>query len=316
MQVPSVKTLEEYRGIYHREDLWRPVVEEIRGRHMLPDGPCVRGGDGTHIVYLAGPSHVVKLFVPLFEQDFVAERLVGKHLEGRLGVATPAIVAEGEIGGWRYLIMTRVLGRPLEEVWSDMSEDDHQRIVAEVGQMIALVRALSLGGLEPLAVDWAAFLSAQAATAAARHQVSGLPWDPAQEIPAYLESLAPLRSEDFQPVLLLSDITREHVLVSRSGGSWRMVSYVDFGDAMIGHPDYELVAPGLDIARGDRGLLRTLLLSAGYPEAALDETLRRRLTAYTLMHRYVRFEDVIAAVPKAGAASNLDELASVIWPVC
>jgi hygromycin-B 7''-O-kinase len=126
----------------------------------------------------------------------------------------------------------------------------------------------------------------------------------------------PLHSEDFQQVLLLSDVTREHVLVTSTGGSCRMAGYVDFGDAMIGHPDYELVAPGLDIARGDRRLLRTLLLSAGYVEAALDDRLRRRLMAYTLMHRYVRLEDVIAMVPEAASADSLEDLAGAVWPVC
>jgi hygromycin-B 7''-O-kinase len=316
MLVPTVETLEEYRAIYHREDLWRPVLNEICGRHAFLEGPCVRGGDGTHIVYLVGASHVVKLFVPLYGHDFVAETLVGRHVEGRLGVATPAVVADGEIDGWRYLIMTCVPGRPLEEIWSEMSGDDRRRIAAEVGQMIAHVRALPVRGLEPLAADWGGFLSAQAGSAAARHRVSGLTWDPSQEIPSYLESLVSLRSEGFRPVLLLSDITREHVLVSRERESWEMVSYVDFGDAMIGHPDYELVAPGLDIARGDRSLVRALLLAAGYAGANLDENLQRRLMAYTLMHRYVTLDYVLTAVPEARGSAGVEDLAGLVWPVC
>ncbi|MCD6291262.1 MAG: aminoglycoside 3'-phosphotransferase/choline kinase family protein [Anaerolineae bacterium] len=316
MRMPDVETLEEYRAIYHREDVWRPIIEKICNRHELLDGPCTRGPDGTHIIYMVGRSYVVKLFVPLFQQDFVAERLVGKYLEGKLGIATPMIVAEGEIGGWNYLIMTRVPGRPVGEIWEDMTKSDRQRIAAGVGQVIAVLRSLPVEGLEPITPDWAAFLSTQARTATTRHQLSEASWDPTQEIPAYLALLTQLRSEEFQPTLLLADITREHVLVSKNDGVWEVTSYVDFGDAMVGHPDYELIAPGLDIARGDRDILQALLLAAGYPESTLNEVLRQRLMAYTLMHRYVRLADVIAAIPHARNATGLEELAHIIWPVC
>lgn len=316
MRLPSVETLAEYRAIYHREDLWRPAIETVCDRHGLSDQSCVRGPDGTHIVYLVGRSHVVKLFVPLFDQDFVAERLVGVHLDGKLSVATPTIVARGRTGGWRYLVMTRVPGRPFGEVRSKMSADGRRRIAAETGQIIKLLRSLSLDGLEPLTVDWNAFLCEQVGTAAARQQDGALPWDPAEEIPAYLESVAKVLSMDFEPVLLLADITDEHVLVSESGGVWETVACVDFGDAMIGHSDYEIVAPGLTIARGEREPLRALLLSAGYPEPALDEGLGRRLMAYTLIHRYVKLEDVVAMIPEARRADSLEALTRAVWPVC
>jgi hygromycin-B 7''-O-kinase len=94
-----------------------------------------------------------------------------------------------------------------------------------------------------------------------------------------------------------------------------MIGYLDFGDTMVGHPEYELVAPGLEIAGGTPALLRTLLLSAGYPENALDDTLCRRLMAYTLMYRYIDLPAVLAAVPQGRDAANLDKLARLIWPV-
>ena len=315
--MPTVPTLEAYRAIYHRDDVWRPVIEAIYRRYPFLDEPCVRGPDGSHIVYLVGQMYVVKLFVPLFAQDFVAEHLAGKHLEGRLGVETPTIVADGRIGGWRYLVMTKIAGRPLEAVWDDVPPANRQRIATEVGQMIARLRAISVEGLEALAVDWDAFLAEQTATAPARHQdTPGLTWDPVQKIPVFLASLAGLRGQSFDPVPLLADITQEHIFVSQRDGWWRVVGYVDFGDAMVGHPDYELIAPGLDIARGDRELLRALLLAAGYPESALDESLCRWLMGYTLVHQYVELAYVLNTTPQAHTAASIEELARIVWPVC
>jgi hygromycin-B 7''-O-kinase len=316
MPLPDVRTLEDYRAIYHEEALWRPVINEICKRHGLSDEPCHRDPDGTHLVYYAGPSYVVKLFVPLFEHDFEAERLVAGHLEGRLGVVTPAIVYQGEIASWRYLVMTRVPGQPLQEVWPGIPVDDRQAIARRTGEMIARLRSISVEGLRDLAVDWPAFLARQVATAAERQCEDGLSESLAVQIPTFLESATVYLAECFEPVLLLADITAEHVFVSKDGGSWRVVGYVDFGDAFLGHPDYELVAPGLDIARGDGRLLRALLLGAGYSESDLNGELSRRLMAYTLVHRYVKLKDLMTVVPQAREATRLEELAQVLWPVC
>jgi hygromycin-B 7''-O-kinase len=94
-----------------------------------------------------------------------------------------------------------------------------------------------------------------------------------------------------------------------------MTGYLDFGDAMIGHPDYEMVAPGLEIAGSDPGLLRTLLLAAGYPKQDLDQKLSHRLMAYTLIHRFVDLTSVLSLLPEARKAANLAELAQLVWPL-
>jgi hygromycin-B 7''-O-kinase len=94
-----------------------------------------------------------------------------------------------------------------------------------------------------------------------------------------------------------------------------MVGYLDFGDAMLGHPDYEMVAPGLEIAAGNPKILRSLLLAAGYPHQCLDQSLSRRLMAYTLIHRYIDLTTILALVPQGQTGANLDELAGLVWPL-
>ena len=316
MQLPNVENLEQYRLIYHRDDVWRPVIEAICRRYSLLDKPFERGPDGTHIVYLIGQKYVVKLFVPLFAQDFVAEHLVANHLVGKIGVRIPEIVAEGQIGGWNYLIMTRISGIPLETIWDDLPPTNCLQIATEVGQMIAQIRTVSVKGLEVLKMDWRTFLADQAADISAyQPPLLELAWEPAQEIAELFASLTELFEENFEPVLLLADITREHVFVDWRDGQWQMVGYVDFGDAMVGHPDYELIAPGLEIAGGDPIVLRTLLLAAGYSETRLNQVFGRRLMAYTLLHRFVDLASVLSAVPQARTAESLDELAQLIWPL-
>jgi hygromycin-B 7''-O-kinase len=314
--MPVVETLEAYRTIYHRDDLWRPVIEAICRRYPYLDQPCVRGPDGSHIVYFVGQTYVIKLFVPLFAQDFVAESLVARHLAGKIAIEIPEIVAEGQIAGWDYLVMTRISGTPLQSVWDDLLPGERLAIAADVGRMIAFIRTVPLSDLESLEDDWGQFLAEQIAGLSTHHlPVTDLAWDPGQEFPAFFASLEGILNRDFQPVLLLADITREHVFVDYRDRKWQVVGYLDFGDAMLGHPDYEMVAPGLEIAGGDPDFLRCLLIATGYAENTLDLSLSRQLMAYTLIHRYVDLATVLSMVPQARNAANLDELAHLVWPL-
>jgi hygromycin-B 7''-O-kinase len=314
--MPAVETLDAYRTIYHRDDIWRPIIETICRRYYYLNQPCVRGPDGSHIVYFVGQSFVVKLFVPLFAQDFTAEKLVARHLAGKISLEIPEIVAEGQVAGWNYLVMTRISGTPLQFFWDDLLPDERRAIAVDVGRLIAFLRSVPISGLESLGGDWSQFLAAQVAALAAHHlPIPELDWNPEQDFATFFDSLEGILGQPFQTVLLLADITREHVFIDYCDRKRQVIGYLDFGDAMLGHPDYEMVAPGLEIAGGDPELLRSLLIAAGYPENTLDQSLSRRLMAYTLIHRYVDLAAVISMVPQARNAANLDELASLVWPL-
>jgi hygromycin-B 7''-O-kinase len=264
-------------------------------------------------VYFVGSTAVVKLFVPFFESDFLAERLVAQALDGALDVVTPAVTAEGEIGGWRYLLLTRVQGRPLQDVWSRLCVNERKELVRQVGEFIGSLRVVSLDGLEALALDWEPFVRTR--VAARNQELAGVRPELARGMSSYVGSSTLSRADAFRPILLLSDITREHVMVEHTDNSWRHVSYVDFGDAMIGPREYEVVAPGVDMVRGDPELLQELLMAAGYTADQLDEELRHRLMTCTLVHRYLTMADLMSLIPEADAATSVEDLASVVWPI-
>ena len=176
------------------------------------------------------------------------------------------------------------------------------------------LRALATDGLEGLAIDWAGFVRGQVATVAERHTDPAVPARVVEGMADYLAE-CPLFEPGFRPVLLHADVTGEHVCVERENGRWTMTGLVDFGDSLLGHPDYEQVSPGLDFPRGDRELLRTLLVASGTPEDELTLHLRHRLMAHTLVHQYVKLKDVLALVPASSRADGIDELAEILWPV-
>src|SRR4051812_8231251 len=73
---------------------------------------------GSLPVFALGDEVVLKLYPPPYRDDFTCESRVLTHLGGR--VACPSVLAAGEHEGWCYLAMTRLEGRPLAALWSEL----------------------------------------------------------------------------------------------------------------------------------------------------------------------------------------------------
>jgi hygromycin-B 7''-O-kinase len=52
--------------------------------------------------------------------------------------------------------------------------------------------------------------------------------------------------------LLHADLTSSNVMIGNSGGRWNVTGSIDFADALIGAPVYDLSPPALLIAQSDR----------------------------------------------------------------
>ena len=90
----------------------------------------------------------------------------------------------------------------------------------------------------------------------------------ADQLPGFLDdvTLAP-----GPPVLLHTEVRRPHLFaVQAHGGAWRLSGLVDFDHAIRGAREYEFVAVGIHMARGDSRFLRRLLTAYGYTRGQLD----------------------------------------------
>jgi len=245
----------------------------------------------------------IKLFARPWREDFVPERLVLGRLSEGFDIPTPHLVAEGKIEDWPYLIMTAVDGVPLCKVWDVIDRPNREYITAHCGELMATLHAVPTKGLEAIATDWPAFVEARIqarledlarmarATEADSERALDARW--IRDLHVFLRSLPPLFDPGFEAVLLSADITDEHFLVTQREDRWALTGFIDMGDAMLGHPLYEFIAPGCLIARGHNHLLRTMLRAYGYTDAQLTPLLTRQLMAYTLVHRYVNLRDLV-----------------------
>lgn len=268
-------------------------MQAICQRHGLDANQLEFAPPGTHVVFRAGPDRYIKLFSPLWGEDFVPERLVLRQLSGRADLPVPQLVAEGEIEDWPYIVVTAVEGVPLYQVWGSMDASSREHIAARCGELMAYLHATPTEGLEAIAVDWPTFVERQVRDCIDRLTRADIGEQWVRSVQEFLDDLPPLFEPGFRPVLLSADVTDEHILVSERRGRWELTGFIDFGDAMLGHPLYEFAAPGCCITRGSPHLQRAMLLAYGYSDDQLDATLAKQLMAYTLVHRFVNIPDIL-----------------------
>ncbi len=312
MLLPEIESYEDYRAIYREANVWLPAMRVICQRHGLDASQLKFVPPGTHVAFEVEGNRYIKLFAPPWRDDFVPERLVLDKLSGRPGPPLPRLVAEGEIEGWPYIIMTAVEGVPLNEIWGSMSMSNRELIASRCGELMAWLHAVPTEGLEDIRVDWAAFVERQIEACIDEIAQAGLAERWTRETAAFFAQLPPLSEPGFQPVLLSADVTDEHILVSLRDGMWDMTGFIDFGDAMLGHSHYEFAAPGCCITRRSPRLQRAMMRAYGYPEDQLETTLADRLMAYTLIHRYINVPELLKMLDLPQSVS-LEHIKRDLW---
>ena len=290
----------EYRSHYvaHLGDpgYWQPYVTEVLRRQGLPVAPVEPPFTGTFPTFLVG-SVVVKLFGSAFDgsESHAAELAMHLLLADHPGIPAPALLAAGHLFDdghrWPYLVTERLAGVAIRD--AGLSGDEAVSTATSLGAIAARVHGLPL----PSTVIDRDLVSRLRATAPARLRGFGLPDHLVEQVPDYLHDALP------PSVLVHADLTADHVFVEPGG---RLVGVIDWGDAIVADPFYELVPVYLDAFGGRRVALDAFL--AGYGWERTDDFSRRALQGVLEF----QFDAVtrIAELVDLGTLHDLDALAA------
>jgi len=324
MLVPSaIDPRENWLRIFTDPDFWRPTIEEIWRRHGLGQaGKIVAGYPGSNAVFIVDDALVVKVAWPFERSDFYRELELYRLLEPyRATLLTPRVLADGVIEGdlgWPYLVMEFLPGERLGEVWGRVPREDQVAIAGHLGDIIRALHRVPLDDITTMGTsraDWARFIEERMARCVETYrQGGGLAPHMIEQIPMYLAKSLPLFPDDFTPVLLNGDITADHELLSLVNGHWRITGFIDFGDALVGHNEYEFTCTHLWTFWCDRELIHVFLRAYGW-EGRDDIYFGRRMMAYCLLHPYFEFDSWIEKFGGPEHVRSLEELEAKLWRI-
>jgi hygromycin-B 7''-O-kinase len=288
---------------------------DIARSHGLPYADPHLFSTGTNLVVALDDGLILKLFPPLLRSQFVSERLSLSLLHGRLGVPIPEIVLEGERDQWPYLVITRLSGILGAQAWPALREDQKERVLAQIGATIAEVQRVPVGELSRIEPRWDQFVPQQIRGCRARHERLGLPQKYLDGLDDILRDAAALIPLDAPPVILTGEYIPENFLLSRESAGWRLSGLIDFGDVMTGWGEYDLLGPSAFMTAGLPRRVRSLFEGFGYSSADINPTLKRRLMALLLLHRFSDPVRHICIEDWQEKADDLFELQELLWPL-
>ena len=311
--LPRADTAPDWDALLANDAALRAGVLAIAGHHhvALDAGAPLRYDSGSLPVYALNDAQVLKLYPPHEREHAEVEARVLGHVDGRLSIATPRVLALGEQDGWPYLLMSRLPGRRLVEAWPTLDARDRDRVADETGAALAALHGLDIAPVATLPPDWDAFVAAQRLSAVERQRERRLAPHWLALIDPFLEAWVP--PAPARRVLLHTEVMREHLMIeARPAGGACVSGLFDFEPAMIGDPDYEFASFGLFVSCGDARLMRRALLAYGRQADELDDALACRFMAHALLHRYSNLRWYLERVPVPGA-TTLEDLARAWW---
>ncbi len=287
--------------------LFAPALAVIAQRHALDLSGAARCRYGSSPVFLT-ERLAIKLVPPQWAPELERESVALTLIEGRLPVETPAVVALGGLEGWRYLVTRRVSGVSLRDLRDQLSPRERVTLAGDVGASLAALHRLPCDDLPTLTVDWPRFAEARVAACVDFQRRHGLGDAAVEAIPAVLAAGAPL-VPDARRALLHADLHHEHVMLTQRDGAWTLSGLLDLGDAVVGHPDYELVTPAFFVVDASTEARAAFFDALGF---RCDERASRRMLAWSVLHRFNALARFITAPHDERV---FEQLRALHWPV-
>jgi hygromycin-B 7''-O-kinase len=319
---PAFGSDDEYEASLLDAVFWAPYMRATLGRAGLPDkGEVVTHFPTTHVSALVGARFFVKLHYEDWfgEECFQTERTFYETTRG-CELPVPDLLAEGalyEDEGWRwpFLVLTMMPGKDVRSIGDATDGRSMERVASFVGSTMRRLHDLPVVEREPLVHSTYADLINDRMAKSERDHVSwrSLPERLATSVRDYVWARRDLVDPDRSSRRLIhGDLHGGNIFVAETGDGWDPTGIVDFNDAMIGDPHYDLVSLHLKAFRADKSLLRIAMDAYGWEEVGSDWP--ERMMAFTLVHDYDMIEPVVSAFPGAlEGAGSLEDVADLLW---
>jgi hygromycin-B 7''-O-kinase len=291
---------DEYRRRFRDPAFGAGLAEVVRTRHGLP-GRLVRQVEGSNLVFRAGDGPWLKLTPPFWLDAFEAEVRATAAVAGRLPARVPELLATGELEDWRYLVSAHVPGVQAQALLTELTAAEREALADDLGAFMRAFHQVEIGSFERTFGPWPRYLEQRLATP---HEAP-TPW------PAQIDRLVARHRDALRalgpPVLIHADLTAEHVMLEQIAGRWRLSGVLDLADAMPAPAELDLIAPFVELFRGQSALQSRLARAAGLEPLGAELTM-----ALALQHRFMRFQHWFEP-ELAGGCGTIEEVAAAVF---
>ena len=308
---PTFPTTRAYVARLDNIQYWWPYAARVFDHHGMEvgEGDVEAGKGGTFPTLICGDI-VIKLFghLPFWRRAYDAELAAMSLVADGPHVLAPKLLAHGELfvdstRPWPYLVTTRMPGSPWEE--TALSAEEKSAIAADLGDQVRRISALVPPADIATPNGWRGPGLVEAAMR------SALPSRLIAQIDDYIAGM-----DQVDRVLVHGDLMFRHVFVENG----RLAGVIDWGDALVADPHYELAQIQLNLFDGDKTLLRTFLdqsnwlVERDFARRALTEAFRRQAVGLA-QHRTMDVFHKLPRMLKLEDIATLDDLAEAVFGV-
>lgn len=313
--LPTHFNRERYWQTIYRQPVadWLPALEQIRQRHHLPAGAWTRFALGRNLVFACGEV-VLKLSQPNWAFEIPREADALAFVYQQLPVATPELLAIGELDGWAYLVQRRLPGALMRAQWPALSDDVKLALARQQGEIMAALHDLSIANAPAsLAFDWTEMLTEQKAECRTEMQDGGVPEALLADLSPYLAAAEPLIAADGPTVLLHGDLDAINLLIEEHNDTWRITGLVDWGDIKLGPVAHDFISPGIHSYRGQRQLLHAWYAGYGLADERRSRHFLQNSMARAMLYYAGEFGRYLERVPGAEQCQDWACVADYFW---
>jgi aminoglycoside phosphotransferase (APT) family kinase protein len=199
----------------------------------------------ANAVYRLDAQRYLKVFGPKAERQFHIERAVLRALESNRAIPAPRIIAAGERAqGPSYLVLTAMPGETAEDVWKSAARAEQLTIARELGEITAAIHRLPLEDLAAVEEHYGDrdnyVINPERARRTAEIQaIKTLSSRQRDNLLRFLNGEA-REHINGPPKVTHFDLAHNHIYLSRATGTWRVKGIIDWGEAVLGPPEWDV----------------------------------------------------------------------------
>jgi aminoglycoside phosphotransferase (APT) family kinase protein len=239
----------------------------------------------ANAVYHIGAQRYLKVYGPTAERQFQIERSVLRTLEAHAEIPAPRIVTEGErTPDPSYLVLTEIPGVTAENVWENLARTQQLALARVFGSITAAIHRLPQENLATLEQQFGgrnehtqAWKNQRIVEIKATETISVKHRD---DLLHFLHEEAQ-KYFDEQQKLTHYDLAHNHIYLSQDKGSWQVTGIIDWGEALLGPPEWDVAYLWFWVFTQDRDAMRECLQTL-YADSPPPPRFARRCMAANL----------------------------------